>query len=176
MLSCKFVSLLLLAFVALAVAGTLQSTLSLKVPVLVAEGGARPARRFHFRPCQASVRKLRGDESTWKLPPLFMLGSNHYKENDRIVAEIVWWAPRVAEQLRSICTRVREKLATRSAQLLASLDPARLGRIERDWTQKSTAGITPLRCEPKSNAWTLRRQLRILRSARWRDSLETSAG
>ena len=39
MLSCKFVSLLLLAFVALAVAGTLQSTRSLKVPVLVAEGG-----------------------------------------------------------------------------------------------------------------------------------------
>ena len=82
MLSCKCVSLLLLAFVALAVAGTLQSTLSLKVPVLVAEGGARPARRFHFRPCQASVRKLStaGDESTWKLPPLFMLGSNHYRE------------------------------------------------------------------------------------------------
>jgi len=41
MLSCKFVSLLLLAFVALAVAGTLQSTRSLKVPVLVAEGGGR---------------------------------------------------------------------------------------------------------------------------------------
>src|SRR5207245_10159216 len=94
-----------------------------------------------------------------------MLGSNHYKENDRIVAEIVWWAPRVAEQLRSICTRVREKLATRSAQLLASLDPARLGGIERDWTQKSTARITPLRCERKTNAWTLKHTRRIVSHA-----------
>jgi len=58
------VSLLLLALVALAVAATLQSTLSLKVPVLVADGGARPAPPIHCRPCQASVRKLSGDEST----------------------------------------------------------------------------------------------------------------
>ena len=76
MLSCKFVSLLLLAFVALAVAGTLQSTLSLKVPVLVADGGARPAPPIHCRPCQASVRKLSGGRIHLKLPPLFMLGSN----------------------------------------------------------------------------------------------------
>jgi len=46
-----------------------------------------------------------------------------------MVADIVWWATAgVAEQLWSI-----------SAQLLASLHPVRLGRIERDWTQKSTA-------------------------------------
>jgi len=46
-----------------------------------------------------------------------------------MVVEIVWWATAgVAEQLWSIC-----------AQLLASLDPARLGRIERDWTHKSAA-------------------------------------
>ena len=140
MLSCKFVSLLLLAFVALAVAGTLQSTLSLKVPVLVADGGARPAPLIPLPPMSSiGVQTERGTNPPGNSPPLFMLGSNHYKENDRIVAEIVWWAPRVAEQLRSICTRVREKLATRSAQLLASLDPARLGRIERHWTQKATA-------------------------------------
>lgn len=71
MLSCKFVSLLLLAFVALAVAGTLQSTLSLKVPVLVADGGARPAPPIHCRPCQASVRKLRGGRIHLETPPSF---------------------------------------------------------------------------------------------------------
>ena len=43
MFSRKVVSLLLLALVALGVSATLQPLLSLKVPVLVADGGAPPA-------------------------------------------------------------------------------------------------------------------------------------
>ena len=71
MLSCKFVSLLLLAFVALAVAGTLQSTLSLKVPVLVADGGARPAPLIPLPPMSSIGAQTEGGRIHLETPPSF---------------------------------------------------------------------------------------------------------
>ncbi len=127
--SCKFVSLLLLALVALAVAATLQSILSLKVPVLVPDGGARPAPPIPLPPMSSigAQTEHSGGRIHLETPPSFHVRIEPLQGEGRMVAEIVWWATAgVAEQLWSI-----------SAQLLASLDPARLGRIERDWTRKS---------------------------------------
>lgn len=53
---------------------------------------------------------------------------------------LIWLrGPFGARRLVGYAVGVAEQLWFVSAQLLSSLDPARLGRIERDWTHKSAA-------------------------------------